>query len=55
MVSLNCMSLGMIRGMIVGPALTKIIKKIVQQYRVNKIVKELANSQKNQNRKRRSD
>jgi hypothetical protein len=47
MVNIIDMSLGMIIGMILAPTMMKGIKKLYQEYRVNKILKKLKEQRAN--------
>jgi hypothetical protein len=47
MVKIIDMSLGMIIGMILAPIMMKGIKKLYQEYRVNKILKKLKEQRAN--------
>jgi len=48
MVNIIDMSLGMIIGMILAPIMMKGIKKLYQEYRVNKILKKLKEQRANE-------
>jgi hypothetical protein len=48
MVNIIDMSLGMIIGMILAPIMMKGVKKLHQEYRVNKILKNLKEQRVNQ-------
>lgn len=51
MVNIIDMSLGMVIGMILAPIMMKGIKKLHQEYRVNKILKNLRTQRVNENLK----